>query len=256
MKNIIIAGVIIVIGAVVFFTHPFKGKAPENVDVVATTTTTVNTETKLDANKTPVVTVKISPEDAKMIKELQDIWNKYLLSAKNHDVKTLASLSYQLSDNCKDLAKTEKQCFEAMDQLATIFAEIKTTDFKIVWFDKKQAVLMTEQRPTTLDGNPGFKQPRIFFGVKDGAYKLLAIFPDWGRFANKSMLKASDIPAFLQKGALDSDKDGFTDMEEDCDSGGGVGSIDGCKKTDPHNRDENRNGWWDGVEAYIRPITN
>jgi len=259
MKNIIIAGVIVIIGAGVFLTHPFKSRAPEVVDT-GTTTPIENTESSTtpinNPTKIPATAEKLSATDLKTIQELKDVWDKYLTAAKAHDVDTTTSLSFQVSDSCQHLDKTQKECFALMDTLVSAFSDIKISDFRTAWYDSKQAILFSKQKPATLDGNIGFYQPRIYFGMKDGKYKVLSVFPNWGRFANKNIVKAANVQEFLQKGTLDSDKDGLTDMEENCDNGGGPDSIKNCKKTDPFVRDENKNGWWDGIEIYIRPITN
>ena len=251
MKNIIIAGVIIIVGAVVFLAHPFKSRAPENTNIATTTVEANVGNTSSTTTKTPVKTNSTYSAD-KANRELQIIWDKYLAAAKVHDLKTISELSYQLSDNCKHLETTQKECFVSMDVVVKAFEKIKTTDFIITWKDTKQAILMTEPRSDTFDGNPGFFQPRLFFGVKDGSYKLIAVFPDWGVFANKDKVKASDIQAFLARAMVDSDKDGITDLEENCDDGTGAGTIKGCTKTDSLNKDENKDGWWDGVGPYVR----
>ncbi len=265
-KNIIIATVIVLLGAVAWFMRP--SKFVESPVLSSTTTPAKTDEPTSGVNQTKQsaktasstgelisLSFKSDPDDV-MIKPLQEIWDSYLSALKTRDVPKVASLSFQLSPNCANLDKYQKECFQAIDDALKAFENIKTSDFTVVWYDNRQAILMTKPRAATYEGSPGFYQPRIFFGVKDGVYKVLAVFPEWGRFANKDKVPAAEVQSFLQKGMLDSDKDGLTDMEENCDNGAGPGSIGGCKQTDPNVRDENRNGWWDGVEAYIRPIQN
>ncbi|MFZ3020157.1 MAG: hypothetical protein WA051_01390 [Minisyncoccia bacterium] len=251
MKNIIIAGVIIVIGAVVFLAHPFKSQAPEVTNIASTTTEANVEDVSSTTIKTPAKSTPTYSTD-KATRELQIIWDKYLAAAKIHDLKTISELSYQLSDNCKHPETTQKECFVSMDVVVKAFEKIKTTDLTVAWKDAKQAILMTEPRPDTFDGNTGFYQPRLYFGVKDGTYKLIAVFPDWGVFANKDKVKAGEVQAFLAKALVDSDKDGISDLEENCDDGTGAGTIKGCTKTNLFNKDENKDGWWDGIDPYIR----
>lgn len=244
MKNIIAVGVIVLVVIGIWFLKPFKTYAPQNTETQKEIT---NSETE-KINPEPIISGNKKPE---LLSKLQETWNLYLLAAKAHNVNELSKYSYNLSYNCRNLETKEKECFASMDTVVSAFKNIQTDDFIILWSDSKQAVLLTGRRPATFEGNEGFYQPRIFFGVKDGSYKVFAVFPDWGVFANKDKIASENIATFLDKASIDTDKDGLTDMEENCYEGTEEGIFTKCKKTDPNNNDENKNGWWDGLEPYL-----
>ncbi len=246
MKNIIIIVVALaVIGAISFFS-PFKTKAPEQIPTATTTATEINNET----SSTTQSTIQTSAE-LKLINELKKTWGEYVEASKYHDIEKIKTLSYSISGVCANKAD-EKICFDLMDKLVKAVNPLKMSEFVNVWYDDKQAILLTDLKPDSVEGNPGFYQPRIFFAKKDGAYKVLAVSPEWGRFANKQLVKESEMSDFLKRAVLDSDKDGLTDMEENCDAGDGYGTVKGCVPTNVSRNDTSGDGWWDGIEIHFR----
>ncbi len=57
------------------------------------------------------------------------------------------------------------------------------------------------------------------------------------------------IEAELQAMILDSDKDGLTDMKENC--GGSMMGNKTCVKTNPNKDDSDGDGWWDGIDPMV-----
>ena len=240
-----IVAVIVVVGGLVFLVYPNQSKAPTELPTTATPMPTATTPTTA-----PTTIPKPNPA-TKLTDEFQTIWGNYIVAVKAHDTEAVKNLSYQLSYACANVSQYQKECFENMDNLIKAVSSLNTKDFTIVWKDAKQAILLTEPKPSTFDGNKGFYQPRIFFAARDGAYKVLSVFPEWGRFANSKLVSDSQRPDFLKNAMLDSDKDGLTDMEENCDDGGSNGPAQGCVKTDPNKKDTDGDGWWDGIEPYF-----
>lgn len=247
MKNIITAiAIVIVIGLIGFF-GPFKTYAPTQIPI---STSTPIAEVEGNTSTTTKLIIKNNAE-SKLVEDLKKTWINYVAATKAHDIEKIKNFSYAISGVCENKAD-EKLCFDVMDKLVKAVSSLKMDEFTNLWYDDKQAILLTELKPDFVEGNPGFYQPRILFAKKDGAYKVLAVMPEWGRFANKKLVKEAEISDFLKRAILDSDKDGLTDMEENCDGGEGYGTIKGCDKTSIVKNDTDGDLWWDGIEIYFR----
>lgn len=96
----------------------------------------------------------------------------YLKAAKAHDLPTIKSLSYQLSDTCADEAKLE-ECYGLMDSVVFFMNEFKQKDFTQVAFDDKQIVMATDY--IMLDGATDVIKTVIYFVRDNGQAKVLGI---------------------------------------------------------------------------------
>lgn len=75
--------------------------------------------------------------------EAWNTWQRYLAAANAHDLETVRSLSYQLSDTCTDPTK-KADCEKLMDSAYFFGSGFKQSDFNNVVYDDKQIVLATD----------------------------------------------------------------------------------------------------------------
>lgn len=170
------------------------------------------------------------------------VFQEYLAAAKRHDLGTLTRHSYQLSPQCTD-PRLKNQCPVLMDDVYKFFSPFTEQDFSTVWWDDKQIILSTDARVSTTSGAEWVTRSFLYFAVKGGDIKVL-----YGNPA-KTWYIDTTIPGNqekIQAALTDSDQDGVEDGREMCTTI----KID-CTYTDPHKRDTNDDGWWDGIEIYF-----
>ncbi len=245
MKNIIaaIAGVLVVGGAVWWGVSHRETSPAAQVPVSMPDISTPSIAVGEPSSTSP---------DAKVIAELQGVWKKYIAAVKAHDITTVRAMSFRQSTVCGN-PSLQKECFELMDALAENVSDFKAEDLTLVWYDEKQAVLRSPLRHIVNTDNEGYAQSRVFFAKSENSdeYKVLAVMPDWGRFTGTMGATKEAVAALLEKGILDTDKDGLTDMEERCETGNGEVVETGCSTTDQEKRDTDGDEWWDGIEIYF-----
>ncbi len=198
----------------------------------------------------PVVTENIP---AKAISETDELWSVFeeLNSAlKNADVKAYNSVSYTPipSDQVEQFSKIAPFLYLQSK-------DMKEADFVNKWKDDKQAIYSTIPKRFDDADSYSYNQSLIFFiKEKDSSWKVLSLNLEKG----SSILKKgtnntpAQIEQSLQEMIIDSDKDGIADQDEVC--GGAEQYNSKCVKTDKNNRDTNGNGWWDGIEEYIKVV--
>lgn len=194
-------------------------------------------------------------EDSAGQAEKDQAWavlQKYLSFAKANDIKGLTSLSYQLSDSCKNYDKStdnKKDCDAKMQSVYSIGSQFKKADYTIVWSDSKQTILSTPfYRADAGEEIASYLHGVIFF-VKstDGSIKLLSFNPARGIFLPKTATSTkAEIDKKLKDAVIDLDKDGMEDQVESC-----IRTDVACTKTNPQKRDTDGDGFWDGVEALF-----
>lgn len=175
------------------------------------------------------------------------VLQKYLGYAKNHDLKNLRQVSYQLSPACSDPAQ-EKNCFERMDTAYFFGSFFKQEDFKYVWSDERQIILATEFNIEEDDTMMGRNRAMIYFVVVDGNPKVLYFNPTKGSVVSKGTASKEELTERLVIYTEDKDEDGKEDYLEQCLSSSQNSS---CVKTDPKIRDTDKDGFWDGIETLF-----
>jgi hypothetical protein len=75
-----------------------------------------------------------------------DTFEKYLDSARAHDIEGLRTVSYKISSICNDASK-QSECFGLMDNVYAIGSEFKQADFRHAAFDDRQLVMYTDYEP-------------------------------------------------------------------------------------------------------------
>lgn len=244
IKPIIIILVLLVI-TFVYLTY-FKNKPAdptislESIDTVEISSSTVetNTPTAISANT--------SIKD-KAWETLQ----KYLNFAKTRDIEGVRSLSYQLTDSCKNYTKSEenkKDCDAKMDTVAFFGTSFVKKDFVEVWSDSKQIILATDFRIEENEEAISRTRSIIYFVVDDGVIKMLKFEPAKGSILQKEGLTKAEIDKRLLDFTEDSDKDGAEDYLENCLS---KSQDTTCVKTDTTKRDTDLDGFWDGIEVLF-----
>lgn len=228
-KNIVVfIAVFIILG---FLGWKMISDKPSAKMPVSTSTPSIASSTELQAS-----TAQSESEKDRAWKVLQN----YLRFAKNKNLEGVASLSYQLSDSCKNNQKdAQKECLLKIENVYNLGKDFKEKDFNTIWSDEKQIILSTDWKHFDSQGVNGLVHGVIYF-VKDakGNIKLLSFNPAKGAFITDTASSTkAEIDQKLLKATLDSDQDGLPDVEE--------------INTDPHKRDSNGNGFWDGVEALF-----
>ncbi|MEX0919294.1 MAG: hypothetical protein WDZ64_00910 [Parcubacteria group bacterium] len=145
------------------------------------------------------------------------LWNtfeNYLLSARTHDLETVRSYSYQLSETCLN-PDTLEQCYELMDEVYAFGSALDKSDFTNLIYDERQAVLYSDYAPEIdrESETEWFDRTLIYFAKDEtDEFKLLAL-----RVCSTSN---PDTP-------------------------------DNCINTNIDTRDIDNNGWWDSLEALF-----
>src|SRR3989338_9834591 len=183
----------------------------------------------------------------------KDPWvafDKVLSSEKNHDINGINSASFKAFD-CG--TATVGACSSIMDFLYRAQSVLIKSDFVNKWEDGKQIIFSSKPMKTDTATSKGYKVSFIYF-VKEatsGTVRLLAVKPNV-RFSYDTVntdLTTSQIEKELQNMMFDSDLDGLTDLEENCEGAKQIEKT--CSTTDKDKRDSNGNGWWDGVEILL-----
>jgi hypothetical protein len=228
MKKLIIAVValIVLIGALVWI------KKHQNPNV----------------NPTPAPAL-LTKEDTQVLNEAWGVFAEYLTALKAHDLPSVTSLSYQLSDTCKD-PKQLKDCYAKMDSVSSVVGVFKQTDFTHIAYDAKQIIIYTDWHTEKTDLAYGYARNIIYFVRKaDGTPQVLSMsLPEEIVY---TLIAKGDTDATLQKELaprlVDTDGDTLENEVENCTY---PNAPKTCVKTDPTKKDSLGDGWWDS----IRPL--
>lgn len=144
--------------------------------------------------------------------EAFDTFKRYIAFAGQRNIEGVKSLSHQVSGACSDPDRLP-ECEGLMDSVYYFGQVFKEDDFKHVFYDDRQIVMLTDF--IKLDhpdfGDSPVKLALFFTRLEDGSPRVLGI-----KF---------------------------------CAPGGEESS---CFQTDPSKRDSDQNGWWDQVEALFK----
>lgn len=183
-----------------------------------------------------------------------DTFTSYQNAAKSHDLGTLTSLSYQLSDTCKNKASTT-ECYQKMDFVASSTQYYKESDFTTMWYDDKQIVLLSDWHEEQTDLVFGDARKDLFF-TRDALGNPKVLFFSTPEEVVYTLKKPGETAAKWRSELIprikDTDMDGSADEVETCSYPNAPKS---CVKTDPTKRDTNGNGWWDTIESYFYTST-
>lgn len=183
---------------------------------------------------------------------LWEVFNSYVEAASAKDVGKIEDLSYQLSAACKTLPQGAP-CEAALANVAAVGSKFKKEEMSILLSDDKQAILSSPYRTEETDIARGVLRKVIYFAKVNGEPKVLYFTqPDEITYTfldKKATTTTAEIDQRLLERTKDSDQDGLPDEVETCTY---LGDTKDCVKTDPSNRDTDGDGWWDGVEIYLR----
>lgn len=177
-----------------------------------------------------------------------DTFERYMKAAKAHDLETLKTLSHQISPACADPAK-RTECNALMDSAYAYAEPLKEEQFKTIWADSKQIILLGNYTIEGEETSPGagMFRPVLYFTRSGDAIKLLAMNPSDGAIIVDEDMTFAEKKARLLELVKDSDEDGIADKKEEC-----IDEDAECEKTNPQRRDTDGDGWWDGIEAHFR----
>ncbi len=176
----------------------------------------------------------------------------YLAALQSHDLVAINGISHN-QFSCGDTKEAQDACVAEWDWRYSTLSKINTDEYVNRFEDDKQIILTTNPRKNDSDDSKGYTKGIMFFTKDDaGKVKMLAASPNggWGQSRKNTPLTEEQIEEVLQGLMLDTDSDGLTDQQEQCQ--GASVFISTCKQTDPAKRDTDGNGWWDGVEARFK----
>ena len=138
------------------------------------------------------------------------IFEQYRNYAKIGDLEGIKGISHQISDTCSNPA-TLAECETLMQSVAIFTENMRGGDFKNVYYDERQIVMLTD--PTmTADGGALAQTILFFTRTPAGEPKVLGM-------------------RFCFKGVIEENKS--------------------CFDSSPETRDKDGNGWWDAVESLF-----
>ncbi len=244
-KNIFIF--IILVIALFSIYIKYTNNSPQRMEVVQNTDNVIKQDEIQNPNIQETNSLpKQNTEELAIKDKAWIVLEKYLDFAKNHDIKNLSKISYQVSEICKDKSK-EKECFERMDAVYFIGKELKKSDFKYVWQDDKQIILTTDFKFEENESMISKSRGMIYF-VIDKEIKVLSFNHAKGSVVTKSTASIEELKDRLNTYTKDIDEDGKEDYLEEC-----LSSSQGseCIKTDTKIKDSDKDGFWDGIEALF-----
>lgn len=171
----------------------------------------------------------------------------YLAAAKEHDLEGVKSISYQLSDTCKDESK-RAECETLMDNVAYFGQAFVRENMHLLGRDKKQVILAADYVINTEGEVPSATRPIAYFVIVDEKVKLLSFNPFQGAFFFRGEAATSTVIERLEASIKDTDGDAVPDKTEECKDNE---SDTSCVPTNPKKKDSDRDGWWDSIEALF-----
>ena len=139
------------------------------------------------------------------------VFEDYREFARTGNIEGIKSLSHQISPACSDPARTE-ECRNLMASVYYFTQNFQKEDFKHVYFDDRQIVMLTDFLPSEESPDSEPIRSALFFTRLDGSPKLLGI-----KFCLPDEVNPQE-----------------------------------CFETDTNKRDTDNNGWWDQVESFFR----
>lgn len=242
MKKIITTTGIIALILASFFVFKNVSFAPVNNN---SETDTKKSELKISM---PDITLPFSnsPKDTAWA-----LFQKYLAYNKARDFEGVKSVVYKIASVCAD-PKTRIDCEARMNLAYQYGSPLKKENFVNIWSDEKQMILTTDfwlESSKELDQYGRFRSIIFFVKGADNEWKLLSFSPTKGGATSKGVASQEEVDARLIRYTEDNDKDGMPDYEEECLN---KPNDLTCVKTSPKIRDTDGDGWWDGVEAFLK----
>ena len=192
---------------------------------------------------------KIIERKSILIKEeAWETFQKYLASAKDQDLETLKTISYQLGETCRDESKI-KECKDLMGNAYFFGSGMEKSSLTELVYDDKQIILFGKYMENISDSMISFQRPIIYFVREGESVKLLSFNPFQGSFLMRGDIATSTITEKLAKVTKDTDGDTIPDVIEECDEDV---PVENCVKTDPSKRDTDGDGFWDSTQALFR----
>lgn len=164
------------------------------------------------------------------------IFLEFISAVDDRDLDSLYSVTHTDYSECFD-SYDEEMCWGMIEGMAGAFSSIKKEDVSEVWKDGKQTILSTKLEQT----GSGYGRKQIFFLKDSEGIKLLAM---------KTLSLSSEDDA------LDSDKDGRLDADEDCSGNIYDHFPDKCIQTTIGQKDSDSDGLWDGTEVEAETDPN
>jgi len=174
------------------------------------------------------------------------VFQNYILAARANNLEELRSLSYQLSETCRDESKLEG-CKDLMNNAYYFGSQFHIETLKNIVYDKKQIILFGDYAESATTESVSLLRFIIYFVREGGTIKLLSFSPFDGTFTVRSSEATSTQLSGLRDKLRDSDLDTLSDSAEECLNSG----METCTKTNPEKRDTDGDLWWDSTESLF-----
>ena len=225
MKKPLISSILIVLVLVIIFIFSRSKHSAIVPQEMAKGTATTSA-----ATTTPIALTPSVPTEQTLKKQTWNIFQNYQTAAKNHDLPTLSSLSYQLSAACKDPAQ-QTACFQKMDAVYTATKDLQEKDFTHVVYDAKQAILYTDWGIVSNSNITIAARSLIYFArTSSGTLKLLSFSPSQAEYISHTNTNGKALTQTRIDTAVAS-----TTKSDDV-------SL---------NKDTDGNGWWDSIQSLF-----
>jgi hypothetical protein len=177
--------------------------------------------------------------------EAWSLYETYLTALNEKDRETVRSLSYQLTDACKDDAKKD-ECDVIMRSAHEFGTTFTKEDLVNIAGDGRQTILFGDYRKDDVaTTSSALIRPIVYFVRTEEGLKFLSLSPFDGVYIHLSDENRDGAAERLQALTIDTDMDTLSDEAEKCL----INAPMDCAKTSPFKKDSDGDGWWDSIEA-------
>jgi hypothetical protein len=189
------------------------------------------------------------------IDEEWSIYQNLLVSIQEKNLTRYNSLSYEQIDtlDCSQFGMSEQECWDLLGDFLNL-SSLEKENFTNVERDSKQSIISTNLSIYFVNGTGTANKNYIFFVRNNsGSLKVLSLLNRLWSVSDNTKSN-EEIEDALRNYSLDSDGDGLTDQEENCN---GSSQYDtSCIKTNPILKDTDGDSWWDGIEDVVHIRAN
>ncbi len=170
----------------------------------------------------------------------------YVAALRNKDVTALNAISYHQVSTSTPSTTTDA----LLSYIYEDASKLRSSDFSLRVRDDRQAIYSSSAIKENSTTTARYSRNTLFFIKDKGVWKLLKDSSlGWSVLLAGTNKGPVQIEADLQAMMNDADKDGITDMDENC--AGSKIADKTCVKTNPSKDDTDGDGWWDGIDQML-----
>lgn len=185
-----------------------------------------------------------------LVKEALSVFRKYLTSAEQYNLEGITATSHSLSVTCKDPQQMEK-CRALMDTAYFFGRDVEVNALTNKWSDNKQLILSSDfvVNKEISTSTIAYLRNIIYFSLTDNKNPKVVYFsPADGSAFKRGVYTEEEIIDKLKTSVIDRDRDGLADDVENCKN---TSPQESCRKTNPLEKDTDKDGWWDGTQRFL-----